>query len=250
MKAINITPEVFKLLTEIVGKQAVGHNAAAYALDKALDKEKVQVFKEEGTNIFWLENHDAPKYAVEFIKTRLKNDKGYTYRDDWKETKNPVKKAVKVLKEAVAPKEEKQDLQLASLVDLKLFVKKYMKDYKMSAEFKAKTLDAETMSAFFKEVGSSYTDAISKMINKIYGGEKPNYRNKNKMSEEERKQFDLNNHEEFNWFFENLVWLAKPSKKYIKEHKKFSTGNYMKVAADLSSCVQNSLCKYRTSGMF
>lgn len=242
MKAINITPEVYKMVQDLSND---GIDAARYTLEKALDPEKLQVFKEVDSNIFWFENHDAPKYAVNHVKSNLIRRKGYVYRDDWKENEKPA--VVEVVEE---PKDDK-DLHLANPDDLKLFVKKYMKDYQMAAKFKTKEqLEGDDMKDFFSEISDKYTAGIGVVINAIYGGKKPNFRGKNKMNLKERKEFEANNREEFEWLLDNLIWLAKPSDKYLAEHKKFSTANYMKVSADLFSCVNNSLYHYRALKMF
>lgn len=226
MKAINITNEVTKLLESIVTKQASGSSAAQYALDRAIKVNKLQIYKDQDSNVFWLKNNSAPKYAVAFIKTRLKNDLDYVYTES-------------------APKTV--DLNKVAKKDLLLFIQEYMPGYKISSRFKAKQLSAKDRQEFFAELHKAYTDGISKIINQFYNGTKPSYRNRDKMTPEERELLDRGAREEFKWFFENLVWLAHPSAQYIQEHKKFSVHNYQILAADLSSCVQNGIYNLRAT---
>lgn len=237
MKAINITPDVYKMVKECSDK---GVAAAKYALDRVLEPEKAQVFKEADSDVFWFECKDNPqKHEMDYLKARIIRTLKLTYRDEWKKevsSKETIKnKADKV----------KQDLQPASLIDLKLFVRKYMKGYKVSKDYKGKELTDEERTGFFNELGKNYTDGTNKVINEIYGGKKPMFNKKTKMSQEEKEELDKQNREEFEWYFDNLIWLAKPSKEYCDKFKKFSTSNYLKVTADLRSCVCNGIYRYR-----
>lgn len=242
MKAINITPEVIKMENQLRKK---GSKVAGYVLDQALNKEDIQIFRETDGTYFWFENRGAAKYAVNHLKAQISKNMKLEYRDSWKEDK------VEEIKEEIVEKEDEQDLHLASPIDLSEFIGKYMKGYRLPAKFKKeKELEGEELSAFFTEVSKEYGESIQLIVNKIFGGKKPNYRTKNRMDKEERMNFKKGCEDEFQFFFDTLVWLAKPSKKYIEEHHKPTTANYMKVAADLASCVKNSLYQYRAYNMF
>lgn len=236
MEPINITPEVIKLLEEFKKK---GVKESIHTLEQALYPGRIQVFQKPQSSEFWIEG-DGQKWAVKHVITRLQKEKKLIYQE--KKEESPIKKVMnKVLK-------KEEDLHSASVLDLQAFIKKYMKGYKVAAKFKKEKLSDEENAAFWADLKKNYTEGITKAIEEeIYGGKKPNYRGMNKMSDEERALFKEQAKEEHEWFLDNLIWLAKPSKKYVQEHKKPTTNNYQHVAADLSSCVQNGIYIYRSS---
>lgn len=258
MKAINITPEVIKLEKKLLKDKNL--KVAGYMLDQALNKEQIQIFREEDGKIFWFENRNAAKYAVKHMRHHIIKYMKLEYRDDWKEKNvKDFKKAVKEGKVKVnkvdAPKKvvKKEGAELPSVVDEKVlaeFVKKYMNGYKIPKEFKKAKLSEEEQSKCFAELGKSLTESLSKFVKKIYGGDKANFRNKSKMSAEERKEYNLNNHQEFDWYLNTLIFLASPATEYIEKFGKFSTANYRKVTGDLRSVVVNSLFANRTKAAF
>lgn len=242
MKAINITPTVYKLMVDLKDK---GVDASRYTLEKALEPELVQVFREVDSKYFWFEDHGAPKYSIHHLKTRIARHLDLVYRDDWKEDKKTTPKSV-----AESVKIGEEELHKVSPEDLRAFVNSYMKNYKMSEAFKKETLTDKEMANFFAEVSKSFTAGINEIVTMIYGGKKPEFSSKNKMTAEARKEFSKHNREEFDWFLDNIIWLGKPSETYLKNHRKFNTANYLKVTADLRSLVSNSLYQYRTLKMF
>lgn len=250
MKAINITPEVWKIEKKA---HAEGSKVAGYTLEQALNKEQIQIFCDEGRTTFWFENRNAAKYAVDHLISQISASTKMKYRDLKPKIVGSVAKAVAKRKKMAELEEEQAEEQnrpelrnKAATVNLREFVKQYMSDFHVPDNLKKEELDEDERAEFFKLVGKSLSAGITAVLNKIYGGKKPEYRTKAKMNAEERKTYDLQNREEFDWFLNNLIWLGDPSDKYLKEHRKFTVANYMKVSADLRSLVSNSLYQERS----
>lgn len=246
MKIINITPAVIKLEKKLLKEKNL--KVAGYMIDQAFGKEQIEVFREDGTKLFWFENHGAAKYAVRFLTSHITKYMKLEYRD--KKCVEDTGKAVKT--EVTKPESEPQE-DLKRIVDpeaLQKFAKDYMGGYKIPAEFKKKDLSEKETSRMFKEFGENFTGGVEKFVNKIYGGKKADFHSKNRMSSEERKEYELNNRQEFSWYLDTLTWLANPSEEYLKQFGKFKTSNYLKITGDLRSVVVNSLVHYRTFKAF
>lgn len=236
MEPINITPEVISLMEEFKKK---GIKESISCLEQALYPGRIQVFQKPQSSEFWIEG-DGQKWAVKHVITRLQKEKKLIYQE--KKEESPIKKVMnKVL-------QKEEDLKPASVLDLQEFIQKYMKGYKVLAKYKKAKLTDEERSEFINDLNSKYTEGTTKAVREqIYGGKKPDYRNKNMMSDEERAKFEQQAKEEYEWYYHNLVWMAKPSKKYAKEHQAANTKNYGAVTEALRSCVVNGIITYRTS---
>lgn len=252
-KYTNITDRVVKLETKLAKELKVSQDM----LNNTLKNEQIEFYQLDGTNSYFYREIPGKgtlaKYAKRFLNVHIQQHLGLTLRDNLCEDitpkyvpKSAVKRAKKVETEDFVRSDTDDLVMLADPEDLKEFVNHYMNGYKISSAFKKKNLSEESKAKFFKEIGSNLTDGIQVIVKRIFGGDKANYRQKRYLSSKELADYNFNCHQEFYWFLDTLKWLAKPSAKYMEQHRKFSIANYMRVSSDLRSVVTNSLFAYRT----